>query len=154
MKLSNLSRASGKLKQRNRVGRGMGSGNGMYSGRGIKGQHARTNVRPGFEGGQNPLYMRLPKLRGTSNKAHNIGIFRGDHSILNLSQLERLEAGTVVTAELVQQLGWVKKLGKKGLKILGQGELTKALTIRAQAVSASAQEKIEKAGGTVEVIAG
>lgn len=154
MKLSDLRRSSGKLKRTKRVGRGMASGNGMYAGRGIKGQHARGNVRPGFEGGQNPLYMRVPKLRGTSNKAHNIGIFRAEHSILNVRQLERLEAGTVVTPELVVQLGWVKKLGKKGLKILGQGELSKALTVRAHAVSASAQAKIEGAGGSVEVIAG
>jgi large subunit ribosomal protein L15 len=154
MKLSDVRRASGKLKKIKRRGRGLGSGDGMYAGRGRKGQHARTNVRPGFEGGQNPLYMRVPKLRGTSNKSHNIGIFRAEHAILNLSQLDRLEAGTVVTPELVVQLGWVKKMGKKGLKILGQGELTKALSIKAHAVSASAQEKIEKAGGNVEVIAG
>lgn len=154
MKLSDLRRSSGKLKKAKRVGRGMASGNGMYAGRGIKGQHSRENVRPGFEGGQNPLYMRVPKLRGTSNKAHNIGIFRAEHSILNLDQLDRLAEGTIVTPELVQQLGWVKKLGKKGLKILGQGELTKPLTIRANAVSSTAKEKIEAAGGTVEVITG
>lgn len=154
MKLSQLSRASGKLKKIKRIGRGMASGQGMYAGRGIKGQHARGSVRPGFEGGQNPLYMRTPKLRGTSNKAHNIGIFRKEHAILNLSQLDRLEAGTVVTPELVQELGWVKKMGKKGLKILATGDLTKALTIRAHAVSESAKAKIEAAGGSVEVIAG
>ncbi|MEI6500410.1 MAG: 50S ribosomal protein L15, partial [Armatimonadota bacterium] len=123
MKLSDVRRSSGSLKKPKRLGRGLGSGSGMYSGRGRKGQHARTGVRPGFEGGQNPLYMRVPKLRGTSNKSHNIGIFRAEYGILNLSQLERLEAGTVVTPELVVQLGWVKKMGKKGLKILGQGEL-------------------------------
>lgn len=154
MKLSQLSRASGKLKKIKRIGRGMGSGQGMYAGRGIKGQNARTNVRPGFEGGQNPLYMRTPKLRGTSNKSHNIGIFHKEHSILNLGQLDRLEAGTIVTPELVRELGWVKKMGKKGLKILAMGELTKALTIRAHAVSESAKAKIEAAGGSVEVIAG
>jgi large subunit ribosomal protein L15 len=109
-------------------------------------------VKPGFEGGQNPLFMRVPKLRGTSNKSHNIGIFRADHSILNVAQLDRLEAGTVVTPELVKSLGWVKKMGKKGLKILAQGELSKALTVRAQAVSEGARQKIEAAGGTVEVI--
>jgi len=113
MNLGELSRASGKLKKSKRIGRGHGSGNGLYAGRGIKGQNSRgRGVRPGFEGGQNPLYMRLPKLRGTSNKAHNIGIFRADHSALNVSQLDRLEAGTIVTPELVQQLGWVKKMGK------------------------------------------
>jgi large subunit ribosomal protein L15 len=155
MRLGELSRASGKNKKAKRIGRGHGSGNGLYAGRGVKGQNSRGHgTRPGFEGGQNPLYMRLPKLRGTSNKAHNIGIFRADHSALNVCQLDRLAADTIVTPELVQQLGWVKKMGKKGLKILGQGELTKALTVRANAVSASAQEKIEKAGGSVEVIAG
>ncbi|MBU0611070.1 MAG: 50S ribosomal protein L15 [Armatimonadetes bacterium] len=155
MNLGELSRASGKLKKSKRIGRGHGSGNGLYAGRGVKGQNSRGHgVRPGFEGGQNPLYMRLPKLRGTSNKSHNIGIFRADHSALNVSQLERLEAGTVVTPELVQQLGWVKKMGKKGLKILGQGELTKALTVHCHAVSESAKAKIEAAGGSVEVIVG
>lgn len=154
MKLGQLSRASGKLRKTKRVGRGHGSGWGKNAGRGIKGQKARGSVRPGFEGGQNPLYMRVPKLRGTSNKAHNIGLFRADHSILNLSQLERLEAGTVVTPELVQQLGWVKKMGTKGLKILGQGDLTRALTVHCHAVSESARAKIEAAGGSVEVIVG
>jgi large subunit ribosomal protein L15 len=156
MDLGHLSRASGKQKKSKRIGRGMGSGSGMYSGRGRKGQNSRSGggVRPGFEGGQNPLYMRLPKLRGTSNKSHNIGIFRADHSSLNVSQLDWLEAGTVVTPELVQEMGWVKKMGKKGLKILGNGELTKALTVHCHAVSESARAKIEAAGGSVEVIVG
>lgn len=154
MKLGQVSRTSGKLKKSKRIGRGHGSGNGLYAGRGIKGQKARGSVRPGFEGGQNPLYMRLPKLRGTSNKAHNIGIFRADHSVLNVAQLERLEANTVVTPEFVQQIGWVRKMGKKGLKILGQGELSKALTVHCHAISESARQKIEAAGGTVEVIVG
>lgn len=152
MKLSDVRRASGQLKSRKRVGRGHSAGQGKTAGRGQKGQNSRTNVRPGFEGGQNPLYMRLPKLRGTSNKSHNIGIFRKEHSVLNVAQLDRLEAGTVVTPELVVLVGWVKKMGKKGLKILGDGELTKALTVKAHAVSETAREKIEKAGGTVEVI--
>ena len=152
MKLGQLSRASGKLRKSKRVGRGIGK----TSGKGHKGQNSRSGggVRPGFEGGQNPLYMRLPKLRGTSNKSHNIGIFRADHSVLNVSQLDRLEAGTVVTPELMMQMGWVKKMGKKGLKVLGQGELSKALTVHAHAVSESAKAKIEAAGGSVEVIVG
>jgi len=154
MNLGQLSRASGKLKKRKRVGRGHGSGQGLYAGRGIKGQKARENVPPDFEGGQTPLYRRLPKLRGTSNKSHNIGIFRASYSILNVGQLERLEPHTVVTPELVQELGWIKKMEKKGLKILGEGELTKPLTVRAHAVSAQAKAKIEAAGGTVEVISG
>ena len=154
MKLSQVHRSSKPLKRGKRVGRGHAAGQGKTAGRGQKGQKARYQVRPGFEGGQNPLYMRVPKLRGQSNKSHNIGMFRAEHSILNVGQLERLEAGTEVTAELVTSLGWVKKMGKKGLKILGDGELTKALTVKAQAISASAKEKIEQAGGTAEVIEG
>lgn len=152
MRLNNVTRQSGPLRKSVRVGRGHSAGKGKTAGRGTKGQKARGSVKPGFEGGQNPLFMRVPKLRGTSNKSHNIGIFRADHSILNVAQLDRLEAGTVVTPELVKSLGWVKKMGKKGLKILAQGELSKALTVRAQAVSEGARQKIEAAGGTVEVI--
>ena len=152
MRLNQLHRASSPLKSRKRVGRGQGSGTGKTAGRGQKGQKARYSIKAGFEGGQNPLFMRVPKLRGTSNKSHNIGIFRAEYSILNVAQLERLEAGTEVTLEAMKACGWVKKVGKKGLKILGQGELTKALKVKAAAVSESAREKIEKAGGSVEVI--
>jgi large subunit ribosomal protein L15 len=152
MRLGNVSRQSSPLKKLKRVGRGHSAGQGKTAGRGMKGQKARGSVKAGYEGGQNPLFMRIPKLRGTSNKAHNIGIFRADHAILNVGQLDRLEAGTVVTPELVQSLGWVKKMGKKGLKILAEGDLNKALTVQAQAVSEGARRKIEAAGGTVEVI--
>jgi large subunit ribosomal protein L15 len=152
MKLSQLHRASRALKTRKRVGRGHSAGQGKTAGRGQKGQKARYSIKPGFEGGQNPLFMRTPKLRGTSNKAHNIGIFRAEYSILNVSQLDRLDVGSEVTLETMRTLGWVKQPGKKGLKILGQGELGKALTVRANAVSASARVKIEAAGGSVEVI--
>lgn len=152
MKLSQLHRASRPLKSRKRVGRGHSAGQGKTAGRGQKGQKARGSVKPGFEGGQNPLFMRTPKLRGTSNKSHNIGMFRAAYSILNVSQLDRLEAGFEVSLESMKALGWVKQPGRKGLKILGQGQLSKPLTVRAHAVSASAQAKIEAAGGSVEVI--
>jgi large subunit ribosomal protein L15 len=152
MRLNQVYRASRPLRSRKRVGRGHSAGQGKTAGRGQKGQKARYQIRPGFEGGQNPLFMRTPKLRGTSNKSHNIGLFRAEYSILNVEQLERLDAGTEVTLEAMRARGWVKKVGKKGLKVLGQGALTKALTVRAQAVSESARQKIEQAGGTVEVI--
>jgi large subunit ribosomal protein L15 len=152
MKLSELRRASRPLKSRKRVGRGHAAGQGKTAGRGMKGQKARYQIKAGFEGGQNPLFMRTPKLRGTSNKSHNIGIFRAEYSVLNVSQLDRLDAGTEVSLESMKARGWVKQAGKKGLKILGQGELTKSLAVRANAVSASAREKIEQAGGSVEVI--
>lgn len=152
MKLSEVRRASRPLKSRNRVGRGHSAGQGKTAGRGQKGQKARYQIKAGFEGGQNPLFMRTPKLRGTSNKSHNIGIFRAEYSVLNVGQLERLEAGAEVSLDTMRARGWVKQPGKKGLKVLGQGELTKALTVRANAVSAGAREKIERAGGAVEVI--
>lgn len=154
MKLNQVRRASRPLKERNRVGRGHSAGQGKTAGRGMKGQKSRYQIKPGFEGGQNPLFMRVPKLRGTSNKSHNIGIFRKEYSILNVAQLELLDAGSEVSLATMRERGWVKKVGKKGLKILGQGELTKALTVKAAAVSESARQKIEAAGGTVEVIEG
>jgi large subunit ribosomal protein L15 len=140
-------------KERKRIGRGPGTGNGKLAGRGMKGQNSRAGggVRPGFEGGQNPLYMRLPKLRGTSNKSHNIGLFRHEFAVLNVDDLERFEAGAEVSPEILVEARIVKDL-KNGLKILGQGELSKKLTVKAHAFSASAKEKIEKAGGVAEVI--
>ena len=153
MELSKLIRSKGRKRPR-RVGRGHAAGQGKTCGRGQKGQKARGSVSRGFEGGQTPLYKRLPKLRGQSNKAHNIGMFRAEHSILNVSQLERFEAGSEVTPDSVLTEGLVSKMGKKGLKILGEGDLSKALAVKAHAFSASAIEKIEKAGGSVEVIEG
>ena len=135
-----------------RVGRGHGSGWGKTSGRGQKGQKARYGIARGFEGGQNPLYLRLPKLRGESNKAHNIGLFRKSYTTLNVADLNAFEAGTVVTPELLKKVGWVGKFEAKGLKILGDGTLSHALTVNAHAFSASAKQKIEAAGGTAEVI--
>ncbi|MEF3303347.1 50S ribosomal protein L15 [Paenibacillus sp. GYB003] len=146
MKLHELSPAPGSKKTRNRVGRGIGSGNGKTSGKGHKGQNARSGggVRLGFEGGQNPLYRRLPK-RGFNNP------FRTEYAIVNLSELNQFAAGTEVTPELLLQSGVVKN-PKDGIKILGNGELTVGLTVKANKFSESAVEKIQAAGGKTEVI--
>lgn len=146
MKLHELQPAPGSRKERNRVGRGIGSGNGKTSGRGHKGQNARSDggVRIGFEGGQTPLFRRLPK-RGFTN------IHRKEYAIVNLEALNRFENGTEVTPELLLETGVVSKL-KAGIKVLGNGELTKKLTVKAHKFSASAKEAIEAAGGKTEVI--
>lgn len=146
MKLNNLKPAPGSKKGRRRVGRGRASGWGKTSARGHDGQNARSGggVRIGFEGGQTPLYRRLPK-RGFNNKR-----FATNYAIINLGQLNELEE-SVITPELLVEKGLVRKL-QDGLKILGQGELNRALEIKAHKFSASAVEKIEKAGGKVEVI--
>ena len=146
MELSNLRPAEGSTKSDNfRRGRGHGSGNGKTAGKGHKGQKARSGApRPGFEGGQMPLYRRIPKRGFTCPSSKDIvGI--------NLSALERFEDGAVVDIEALIETGIVKN-PKDGVKILGNGEITKKLTVKANAFSASAQEKIEAAGGTVEVI--
>ena len=149
--LTNLKPAEGARKKRKRVGRGIGSGHGKTSTRGQKGQHARNSVRPGFEGGQTPLYRRLPKLRGKSKGAMPIGLTRKVYGIVNLSQLDKLDANTVVTAQLLRERGIVK--GRHdGLRVLGHGDITKALTIQAQHVSDSAREKIEAVGGTITLL--
>ena len=146
MKLHELSPAAGASKPAYRKGRGAGSGNGKTAGRGHKGQWARSGggVRPGFEGGQMPLARRLPK-RGFNN------IFGTTYAPVNVSALERFENGTEVTTELLLETGVISK-ALDGVKILGNGELTKSLTVKAAAFSASAKEKIEKAGGKAEVI--
>ncbi len=146
MKLYELSPAPGSVKDVKRVGRGHGSGNGKTAGKGHKGQKARSggSIRPGFEGGQTSLARRIPK-RGFNN------IFRTEYVAINVSQLEQFVDGTVVDTELLKAAGLVKN-AKDGIKILGNGELTKNLTVKVAAVSASAKEKIEKAGGKVEVI--
>ncbi len=152
MHIGDLRPAPGAKRKRKRVGRGMSSGLGKTSGRGMKGQKARTSVRPGFEGGQTPLYRRLRKRRGVSQAARNIGIFRRSYAEVNVGRLEeRFDPGAVVTPELLLQQRVVRKLGD-GLRILGEGQLTKALTVRAHHFSAAAKAKIEAAGGTVEVI--
>lgn len=146
MKLQNLQPSEGSAKKPYRKGRGAGSGNGKTAGRGHKGQWARSGggVRPGFEGGQMPLARRLPK-RGFHN------IFGTTHAPVNVSALDRFEDGTEVTAQTLAEAGIVKNQ-QDGVKILGSGELTKKLTVKAAAFSASAKEKIEKAGGKAEVV--
>jgi len=131
-------------KKRQRVGRGMASGSGKTSGRGQKGQKARSKVRVGFEGGQTPLFQRLPK-RGFTN------IYRKEYAIVNLDVLNQFDDGTEITPELLIEVGVVKNL-KSGLKVLGDGAVEKNLTVKAHKFSASAKEAIEKAGGKTEVI--
>jgi large subunit ribosomal protein L15 len=145
MNLSGLKPPVGQMKARKRIGRGMGSGHGKTSTRGSKGQRAGTGFgqKRGFEGGQMPLHRRLPK-RGFTN------IFKREWTIVNLGRLEKLE-GDAFSLDRLVELGVVKKPGQ-GLKILGSGELTRKITVEAHQFSKSAVEKIEKAGGTVQVI--
>jgi len=151
MHIGELRPAPGAKRNRKRVGRGIGSGHGKTSGRGIKGQKARGQVRPGFEGGQTPLYRRLRKRRGISQAARNIGIFRRSYVELNVGRLqEHFAAGDVVTPEALQERRLIRSL-RDGLRILGQGDLTIALTVRAHHFSAAARAKIEAAGGSAEV---
>lgn len=134
-----------KGKNRNRVGRGIGSGNGKTAGKGHKGQKARTGgkIRRGFEGGQTPLYRRIPK-RGFNN------IFSIEYATVNVSDLERFEDGTVVNMELLLNEGIIRK-ELSGLKVMGNGNLTKKLTVEAKKFTATAKEKIEAVGGKIEV---
>ena len=146
MKLHELSPAAGSAKDSYRKGRGPGSGNGKTAGKGHKGQNARSGggVRPGFEGGQIPLYRKHPK-RGFNNK------FAKVYTIVNVEQLNVFEAGAVVDVEALMAKRIVRKV-VDGVKILGNGELTRALTVKATVFSASAKEKIEAAGGKIEVV--
>lgn len=146
MKLHELKPAEGSRSNRKRKGRGIGSGNGKTAGKGHKGQNARSGggVRPGFEGGQNPLFRRLPK-RGFTN------INRKEYAIVNLDTLNRFEEGTEVTPALLIEIGYVSS-EKAGIKILGNGTLDKKLTVKAHKFSASAKEAIENAGGQTEVV--
>ncbi len=145
MRLSDLSPKQGSNKKKKRVGRGIGSGHGKTSCRGHKGQKARTGggTRVGFEGGQMPLYRRLPK-RGFTN------IFRKDYAVVNLKDLDKLSE-SVVTPEVILEKGLIKDT-KGGIKILGEGEIKKPITVKAHAFSASAKDKIIKAGGIAEII--
>ena len=148
MKMHELRPAEGARTSAKRLGRGIGSGLGKTSGKGHKGQNARSGggVRPGFEGGQMPLVRRIPK-RGFNNR------FRKVYSIVNISALEaKFENGAVVDAEALIVSGILSKIEDAGVKVLGGGELTKALTVKADKFSASAKEAIEKAGGSVEVV--
>ena len=146
MQLNTIKPAEGSKKAARRVGRGIGSGNGKTAGRGHKGQNARSGggVRLGFEGGQTPLFRRLPK-RGFTN------INRKEFTIVNLSTLNRFEDGTEVTPELLLETGVISKLND-GVKILASGAVEKKLTVKAHKFSSSAKEAIEAAGGSVEVI--
>ncbi len=146
MKLHELKPAEGSRSSRKRIGRGIGSGTGKTAGKGHKGQKARSGggVRPGFEGGQNPLFRRLPK-RGFTN------INRKEYTVVNLDTLNRFEEGTEVTPALLIETGVVSK-ERSGIKILGNGSLDKKLSVQAHKFSASAKEAIENAGGSVEVI--
>jgi large subunit ribosomal protein L15 len=145
MNLSTLKPPAGQTKPRKRIGRGMGSGHGKTATRGSKGQRAGTGFgqKRGFEGGQMPLHRRLPK-RGFTN------IFKKEFAIINLVQLEKAE-GDTFTVDSLRAIGLVKKLGE-GLKVLGTGTLTKKITVEAHHFSKSALEKIQKAGGTAQVI--
>jgi large subunit ribosomal protein L15 len=147
--LNNLKPAKGAIRDRKRVGRGPGSGLGKTSGRGEKGQKSRSGFahKVGFEGGQMPLHRRVPK-RGFNNYR-----FRKEYATVNVEKLEVFEAGTIVTPEVLLKRGIVKKLGD-GVKILGDGEFTKALTVRAHKFSAKAQERITGLGGKAEVLEG
>lgn len=146
MKLHDLAPAQGSTREAKRVGRGHGSGWGKTAAKGHKGQNARSGggVRPGFEGGQTRLARRIPK-RGFNN------VFATNYTAINVSDLEKFVDGTVVDTELLKAAGIIKK-ENDGVKVLGNGELTKKLTVKATAFSAAAKEKIEKAGGEAEVV--
>src|SRR5437764_9538660 len=154
LNLSNLKPAASR-RDRKRVGRGMGSGKGRYSGRGIKGQKSRAGshkMRAGFEGGQMPVYMRLGKQRGnTSQDAMPVGPFRTYTQPVNVSALERFDADTEVTPESLKEAGLIRST-RKDVKILGKGDLKTKLTVVAHAFSASAREKIEAAGGSITLL--
>lgn len=145
MEMHDLGPAYGSKTTRRRIGRGIGSGLGKTAGKGHKGQKARTGgkIRRGFEGGQTPLYRRIPK-RGFNN------IFATEYAIVNVSDLEKFEDGTVVNIELLMNEGIIRK-PMAGLKVLGNGSLTKKLTVEAKKISNSAREKIEACGGKIEV---
>jgi len=139
-------------RRKSRVGRGHAAGQGKTCGRGMKGQRARTSIRRGFEGGQTPLQRRLPRRRGVSQRALNIGMFRRDFAEINVGRLEELAgADVVITPEYLTSIGVVRKLGD-GLRVLGDGELTKAVAVRAHHFTKSAKAKIEAAGGSAELI--
>ncbi len=146
MDLSNLSPAPGSVKNRKRLGRGAGSGLGKTSGKGHKGQNARSGggVKPGFEGGQMPLQRRVPKRGFTP-------LHKKVYSLVNLKDLETFEAGSVVDPEMLMRAGFVKK-ANDGIKILADGDLTKAITVKAHKFSTAAAEKITAAGGSTEVL--
>jgi len=144
LKLSELRPAEGSVRERKRVGRGIGSGRGKTATKGHKGQKARTKVRVGFEGGQTPLHRRVPHTRGFNN------IFRKEYAVVNLDVLAKIE-DEVITPDLLVKKGVVKSL-KCGLRVLGRGDIGRAVTVRAHHFSKSAEEKIKAQGGTTEVL--
>ena len=146
MKIHELRPADGYTSKTKRLGRGIGSGLGKTSGKGHKGQNARSGggVRPGFEGGQMPLIRQLPKIGFTNN-------FRKVYTTINVGELEVLEAGTTVTAELLKSKGLIAKVEPYGLKVLGNGTLTKSLNVQAAKFTDGAAKKIAAVGGTIEV---
>lgn len=147
MKLNELSPAPNSKRAPRRLGRGTGSGLGKTSGKGQKGQNSRSGggVRPGFEGGQMTLTRRLPKVGFTN-------IFRKEYTVVNVADLNRLEENSIVNIETLKSAGIIKKVEKDGLKVLGNGEITKALTVQANKFSESAINKIKQAGGNIEVL--
>jgi large subunit ribosomal protein L15 len=144
MKVHDLKPAAGSKQKARRVGRGIGGKGGKTAGRGMKGQGARGSVKPGFEGGQTPLARRTPKSKGFNNP------FRVEYHVVNLEALETFAGGTEVNPETLRAHGLVAKRGL--VKVLGRGELTKKLTVKAHAFSGKAREAIEAAGGTVEIV--
>jgi large subunit ribosomal protein L15 len=144
MKIHDLKPAAGSKKAPKRLGRGIGGKGGKTAGRGMKGQNARGSVKPGFEGGQTPLHRRTPKLKGFNNP------FRVEYNVVNLDTLEEFAGGNEISPEELRARGLVAKQGL--VKVLGRGELTKKLTVKAHAFSASAKQAIEAAGGSVEIV--
>ena len=151
MKIGELTGVPGAKHARKRVGRGIGSGHGKTSTRGSKGQKARGSVRPGFEGGQTPLHRRMRKLRGISKTGYPRGIFRKEYAIVNVGQLERFEAGETLTPARLVEVGVIDAV-HSGLRVLGNGELTKSLTVEAHHFSQAARQKLEAAGGAARLI--
>ncbi len=147
MNIQSLSPAPNSTFKTKRLGRGTGSGLGKTAGKGHKGQNARSGggVRPGFEGGQMPLIRRLPKRGFTNN-------WKKNYTTINVSELNKLEPNTIVTAEMLKATGKISKINEYGLKVIGNGELTVPLTVKANKFSEAAIQKIQKAGGTVEVV--
>lgn len=146
LKLHHLAPAPGSKKKKIRVGRGEGGRRGKTAGRGTKGLKARSKLRPGFEGGQTPLAMRLPKLKGFTNPN------KERFAIVNLTTLEEFEKGSEITPESLRERGLIRHRGR--VKVLAEGDLDRALTVKAHAFSKAAQEKIEAAGGSIEIIDG
>ncbi len=145
MKLDDLKPAPGSRTEKTRVGRGISAGKGKTAGRGTKGQHARSKVRRGFEGGQNPIYLRMPYKRGFTN------IFKTIYEVVNVERLNNLALEGPITPEVLYEVGVTRGL-EYPVKILGDGELMRPITVRAHKFSEAARKKIEAAGGTVEVI--